>query len=120
MNKNSQVTVENNCECPEKRNLKNEISFLEGELEICVNQKRVLEGQNCTLLEAIADLKGNMTELAFEDLQSNYSTFGAEIVTAYQKRLKRSSNYTKEKYSDEMRKFAITMHGYSPKSYRLV
>ena len=73
-----------------------------------------------SLRDALKDLKGKISELAFEDLdlQNNSTNFAAQILTAYKKRLKRSSNYTNEKYSDEIKKFAITMHGYSPKLYR--
>ena len=112
--------VENNCNCEEKDNLKTVITSLKGELELCIDKKRAIEDENLSLRDALKDLKGKISELAFEDLdlQNNSTNFAAQILTAYKKRLKRSSNYTNEKYSDEIKKFSITMHGYSPKLYR--
>ena len=54
------------------------------------------------------------------DVQDSKSVFADAIICEYKKRLKTSNNNRKEPYSDDMKKFALTMHGYSPKAYRFL
>ena len=74
------------------------------------NRKRKLEEMEDELFETI-----------YEDINKNPLPIGEVIVHEFNKRkTTKNSNARNEKYSDELVKFSLTLHGYSCKEYNFV
>ena len=81
-----------------------------------LNKKLMDENEN--VKSTLEQLKDQHSELAIQDTQGRVSNIALSIIEEHQKRLKNPTAARRETYSADLRKFAITMHGFSPKAYR--
>lgn len=91
----------------------------------CRKRKLNLESNVCELKLALKDMKSELSDKAYDDVLNKASGLPESVFKLYQTKLRKvetedKTYYPGQSYSEEIRKFSLTLFGYSKKAYEYV